>query len=81
MPSSIWQHFPARHMVVQVKLKNGRIVRGIYVDRKGNIEGRIVGGQDGLTEDVGFSDDDLVAVRAEGIFTSILRLGKWTVRS
>jgi hypothetical protein len=65
-------------MVLHVRLKDGRIVKGIYVDRRGQIEGRIVGGQDGVTANVGFSEEEIDAVRREGFLSA---LHKWVERT
>jgi len=64
-------------MVLEVRLKDGRIVRSVYVDSRGRIEGIIVGGQDGVDPDLGFSETEIDAVRQQGFVASFMRLGKW----
>ena len=64
--------------VVELKLRDGRILRPLVVDESGMLLGRVVGGQDGLvplTEN--FETDDVIAVRRiDGLLRS-LGLSRW----
>jgi hypothetical protein len=82
LPASICDHLPSGEIVIDVKLKDGRVVRDLLVNEKRFIEGKIVGGQTGVTDDVGFSEDDILAVRhLAGFLAYLLHRMKWIPRT
>jgi hypothetical protein len=79
LPHSIWQRLPNRSMALTIKIQDGRIRKRIYVNNQGVLEGRIVGGQDGLDSELDFSEDEIIAVRQEGIL-ALLGFRIWIER-
>ena len=93
MPEELWKEF--RDVVlrtkgvagegiehaVEVRLADGTVVRNILIDREGRILGRIVGGQTGVDEDVGFSQDDIKAARIQDWWYRLKTRSGWVGRT
>jgi hypothetical protein len=69
---SLWGDMDHVQQVIELKLRDGRILRPLLVDESGMLLGRVVGGQDGvvpLTESP--ETDDVIAVRRiDGVLRS-----------
>lgn len=77
LPENIWLHLKGKCLdygiIVDLKLNDGTVRKKYLVKPNGEIEGKIVGGQDGVDSTlVDFSEEQIAAVREEGQF-----LAKW----
>ena len=61
-----------RFLAVDVKLKDGRIVRDLLLEEGTTLAGRIVGGHTGVEEvDFDFSEKDIQEIKLRGSITSL----------
>ncbi len=78
IPSSIWEQTDKQEHIVAIRMDDGIVISRIYVNKRGEIMGRVVGGQDGL-EDIDFDlrSSQIVGIRyLDGIWGA-MRLTKW----
>jgi len=79
VPSHLWDLTDKKDHVMALMLDNGRILTSIYVNKRGEIIGRVVGGQDGLVEldPKEIEGMTIVAVRYIDNFWGSLGLTRW----
>ena len=67
------QKFPSdRFLAVDIKLKDGRIIRDLLLEEGTTLAGKIVGGHTGVEEvDFDFSAEDILEIKLRGSVTSL----------
>jgi hypothetical protein len=79
LPDSLWGHVPRMfdNSVWDLKLSDGSVYLDIYVSDDGTIQGRVVGGQDGIVPPPDeITGDNVVAIRRPAKLLGI-SLARW----
>ena len=80
LPSCLWEmvkdHCQNQDLIIDIKLIDGSIRRNYFINNKGIIQGKIVGGHDGIDTTIDFKPEEIQAIRETGALSS-LGLKKW----
>ncbi len=82
LPNCLWEklkdHCQHKDLIIDIKLMDGSIRKNYLVNKKGIIQGKIVGGHDGIDLAMDFKTEDIQAIRETGVL-SALGMKKWKV--
>ena len=78
VPLEIWNKSPKTRDVYSIMLSNGLIVDNVLIDSSGIIEGKVVGGRDGLDDQLNIQENEITNLKV--IKKKLFRdMSRWVV--